>query len=137
MRILNHTVNFFSIYSFQIVFCSKIASLLLIFKSHIMRTWTMLKMILKFAEERVTLKTKKKKWQRASIYSYLSSYNEEGRGFSFIVYSAKIMLLNTCCREVHKNSHLTLVAWIIFSHVFPLSTRKLTLKMKPSWEPRK
>ena len=60
MRILNHTVNFFSIYSFQIVFCSKIASLLFIFKSHIMRTWTMLKMILKFSEERVTLKTKKK-----------------------------------------------------------------------------
>ena len=60
MRILNHTVNFFSIYSFQIVFCSKIASLLFSFKSHIMRTWTMLKMISKFSEERVTLKTKKK-----------------------------------------------------------------------------
>ena len=135
MRILNHTVNFFSIYSFQIVFCSKIASLLFSFKSHIMRTWTMLKMILKFSEERVTLK--KKKWQRASVYSCLSSYNEEGRRFSFIVYSAKIIFLNACCREANKNSHLTLVAWIIFSHVFPLSTRKLTLKMKPSWEPRK
>ena len=127
MRILNHTVNFFSIYSFQIVFCSKIASLLFSFKSHIMRTWTMLKMILKFSEERVTLKTKKK-WQRASIYSCLSSYNEEGMGFSFIVYSAKIMLLNTCCREAHKNSHLTLVAWIIFSHIFPLTMRKLISK---------
>ena len=32
--------------------------------------------------------------KRASIYSCLSSYNEGGGGFLFIVYSAKLMLLN-------------------------------------------
>ena len=32
--------------------------------------------------------------KRASIYSCLSSYNEGSRRFLFIVYSAKLMLLN-------------------------------------------
>ena len=79
---------------------------------------------------RMILKQTKK--VTASFYSFMSAILQPRRqGFPFIVYSAKIMLLNTCCREANKNSHLTPVAWIIFSHVFPLSTRKLTLKMKP------
>ena len=52
------------------------------------------KNILKIFGRKSNPYTEKKKMKRASIYSCLSSYNEGSRGFLFIVYSAKLMLLN-------------------------------------------
>ena len=114
----------------------KISLLFFSRKSHIMRTWTALRIIWKFSEERVILtKKKKKKMKRASIYSCLSSYNEGGRGFLFIVYSAKLMLLN---RWFQFLSYTCSSDNILQKHIFfPVSMRKLALTIKPSWEPRK
>ena len=86
-----------------------------------MRTCTVSWIIWKFSEERVT--PTKKKLKRASIYSCLSSYNEGGRGFLFIVYSAKLMLLNGWFQF----SSYTCSSDNIFlkAHVFPCKYEKI------------
>ena len=121
MRILDHTGNFFLDLFITKSILYKISLLFFGCKSHIMRTCTVLRIIWKFSEERVT--PTKKKLKRASIYSCLSSYNEGGRGFLFIVYSAKLMLLNGWFQF----SSYTCSSDNIFikAHVFPCKYEKI------------
>ena len=121
MRILDQTGNFFFDLFITKSILYKISLLFFSCKSHIMRTWTALRIIWKFSEERVILK---KKIKRASIYSCLSSYYEGGRGFLFLVYSAKLMLLN----DRFQFSSYTCSSDNIFvkSHVFPCKYEKIS-----------
>ena len=121
MRILDQTGNFFFDLFITKSILYKISLLFFSCKSHIMRTWTALRIIWKFSEERVILK---KKIKRASIYSCLSSYYEGGRGFLFLVYSAKLMLLN----GRFQFSSYTCSSDNIFvkAHVFPCKYEKIS-----------
>ena len=121
MRILDQTGNFFFDLFITKSILYKISLLFFSCKSHIMRTWNALRIIWKFSEERVILK---KKIKRASIYSCLSSYYEGGRGFLFIVYSAKLMLLN----GRFQFSSYTCSSDNIFikAHVFPCKYEKIS-----------
>ena len=125
MRILDQTGNFFSIYSLQKVLY-KISLLFFSCKSHIMRTWTAFRIIWKFSEERVILT--KKKMKRASIYSCLSSYNEGGGGFVFIVYSAKLMLLNGRFQFLSYTCSSDNI--FVKAHVFPCKYEKINFDDK-------
>ena len=121
MRILDQTGNFFFDLFITKSILYKISLLFFSCKSHIIRTWTALRIIWKFSEERVILK---KKIKRASIYSCLSSYYEGGRGFLFLVYSAKLMLLN----GRFQFSSYTCSSDNIFvkAHVFPCKYEKIS-----------
>ena len=92
MRILDHTGNFSRFIHYKKYFVQNLFVILRLQVTHNENLHCVKNNLKIFG--RKSNPYKKKKLKRPSIYSCLSSYIEGGSGFLFIVYSAKLMLLN-------------------------------------------